>query len=141
VYSQLQNSFASLAAFTAQTPADAKSTLVSQSAPGSTGPIVYDLNADSITALKYVNGYNSGPISITPNVSDVLVTVDATDGQITAVAPFLTSRGETSLHQAGSLTYNARFTAVYDAHGKNLALHGASQIVLDPKHGTAIHVR
>jgi len=137
---QLQSGFDSLLAFTATTPSSATVTQVTQSVSGSSGPPIYDVHADSVTSLKYQNTYFTGATALTPNTTDVLVTLDGTTGQINTVAPFLATRGQ-ALHQPGSQTYSAHFTAVYDAHGKNLAPNGASQLNIDPKHGTATSIR
>ena len=130
-----QSGFESLLAFTATTPSTGTITNVAASVSGSSGPPVYHIHADSITGVKYQNTYFTGATSVTPNSPDVLVTLDGTSGQINTIAPFFATRGQT-LHQPGSPTYTAHFTAVYNAHGKNLAPQGASQLVLDPKHGT-----
>jgi hypothetical protein len=129
---EYQSGFDSLLAFTATTPSSATITETGQSVSGSSGPPIYDVHADTVTSIKYVNDYNSTPITVTPNTSDALVTLDGTTGQINAVAPFVATRGQ-ALHTPKSLTYTAHFTAVYDKHGKNLAPNGASQLVLDPK--------
>jgi len=138
LYTQLQTGFDSLLAFTATTPSDAKCTLVSQ--PGASGPFLYDLHADTITGIKYVNLYYSNPITLTPNTSDALVSIDSTTGQIATIAPYVATRGGALQAKSGALTFTAHFTGVFDAHGKNLAPSGASQLVLDPKHGTMVSV-
>ncbi|MFX8106475.1 hypothetical protein ABTK92_19180, partial [Acinetobacter baumannii] len=63
---------------------------------------------------------------------------DATTGQVAALAPFVLKRG--AVHPArqqigGKLTFEASFSALYDAHGKNLAPHGAQRVVLDGRSG------
>jgi hypothetical protein len=93
------------------------------------------VHADTVTSIKYVNAYYSNPIVVSPGTSDALVSIDSTTGQITSVAPFVATRGASLQHKSGSLQYTAKFTAIYDAHGKNLAPYGASSIVFDPKHG------
>jgi len=77
---------------------------------------------------------------LTPGTTDALVTIDSTSGLVTAVAPFVAIRGAAAVSSktANGLLYRAKFTAVYDAHGKNLAPNGASSIVLDPTHGSVV---
>jgi len=140
IYSSYQPGFASLLAFTATTPSTATAKVTSGTG---TGPVIYDLNANTITGLKYSNGYFFNPVSITPSTTDVLVSLDSTTGSITSVAPFVAVRG-TSLSKssgAGTVSYSAHFTGVWDAHGKNLAPSGASVLTLDSKKGAVVSVR
>ena len=140
LYSQVQSGFQGLLSFTATTPSSATSSVTGTSSPSGGSPIVFDVHADKITGLKYVNGYFLNPISVTPNVSDTLVTIDSTTGNFVSLLPFVATRGVSAKPTitAAGLVYIAHFTAVYDAHGKNLAPNGASSITLDPKHGTVV---
>ena len=137
LFSQLQTGFDSFLTFNATTPGDATSTLVSQAG----GPFVYDLHADEITSLIYTNNYRGASHSYSPDTSDVLVSIDSTSGQISSVAPFTAVRGTPIQSTKGSLEYRGKFSAVYDMNGKNLAPNGASDLVLDSKHGAVQSVR
>ena len=140
VFTQIQSGFESLVAFTATTNSTATATLNSTNAPGSTGPLVYDLHADSITGIKYTNAYYDAPVSIAPGTTDALVTIDSTTGEVSLVAPFAATRGTsvTSTKTSKGLQYLARFTGVWDAHGKNLAPNGVTSLTIDPHHGNLL---
>jgi len=140
LYSSYQPGFASLLAFTATTPSTATAKVTSGTG---TGPVIYDLKANSITGLKYANGYFNAPVSITPSTTDVLVSIDSTTGAITAVAPFVAVRGSSFSESSGvgTVSCSAHFTGIWDAHGKNLAPAGASVLTLDTKKGGVVSVR
>jgi hypothetical protein len=137
LFAQLQTGFDSFLTFNATTPGNATSTLVSQVG----GPFVYDLHADEITGLVYTNNYRGASHSYSPDTSDVLVSIDSTTGQINSVAPFTAVRGLPLQSAKGSLEFHGKFTAVYDRNGNNLAPNGASDLVLDSKHGAVQSVR
>jgi hypothetical protein len=69
------------------------------------------------------------------------VSIDSTTGQVTSIAPFLVARGIPLQSSKASLEFHAQFLAVYDGNGKNLAPTGATDLVLDPKHGSVLSVR
>jgi WD40-like Beta Propeller Repeat len=140
VYTQQQNGFQSLVSFQATTPADATITLESQTGSPTGGPVVYDLHADDITALKYANLYVDTPVGITVGTSDVLLTIDSNSGTVDAVAPFLATRGgkPTCVKGNGTLTYTGHFTGVWNSNGKNVAPSGATKLVLESKSGSLI---
>jgi hypothetical protein len=77
-------------------------------------------------------------VSISPNVSDCLISFDATTGFITTAAPFIATKTaqKPGRKLSGSIaTYTGKFAAIYDNKGKNLAPSGASQVSLDLKTG------
>jgi len=142
LYSQVQSGFDSLLTFSATTPSSASATLQAGTGGSNDGPFVYDLHADDITSLKYVNSYYDVPTSLAPGTSDTLVTIDNQAGTIQSVAPFLATRGSSlkPVKTATGVSYKAHFLAVYDAHGKNLAPKGASALIMDAKHGSIVSV-
>ena len=136
IYTQQNGGFAGLVSFTATTPSSSTVTLDSR-AGAAGGPLVYVVYADDVTSLKYTTAYFDSPVVVTPNTHDVLVTIDYTSGQVTSVSPFVATRGSAlkATNTPSGARYAAKFTAVYDAHGKNLAPSGASAIILNPKSG------
>jgi len=141
IFPQIQTGLASLLTFTATTPSAATATAVQPGTNGN-GPFVYDVHADDVTSIKYTNSYYVPATTVTPGVSDTLVTVDSSLGAIQAVAPFVVTRGSKvkPVRTASGLQYTAHFTGVWDANGKNLAPSGASKIVVDGTHGKVVSV-
>ncbi|HWD38430.1 MAG TPA: hypothetical protein VG944_06250, partial [Fimbriimonas sp.] len=131
LWTQRGDGFGSFASFSATTPS--KLTITQQNSGGSGGALVYLAKADVITKIVYTNDYFGAYSGIASTGSQALISVSATTGQIDTVAP-LTEPGLQRLSRGGT-SYEGRFTAVYDAHGKNLARSGASHIELDPKTG------
>ena len=140
IFPQIQTGLASLLTFTATTPSTATVTAVQPA--GGSGPFVYDVHADDITSLKYTNSYYVPATTVTPGVSDAVVTVDSSAGAIQSIAPFVLTRGSSvkSVRTASGLQFTAHFTGVWDSHGKNLAPNGASAILVDGKHGKVLSV-
>jgi hypothetical protein len=131
--------FGSLVAFTANTPADAA--IQAPSSPAGGAPMVFMLTADSITSIGYINNYfNPGTTISLTSTPTVVVSVDALTGQVDLVAPAAAS-AKLAKNADGTVTYNAKFTAVYDGTGKNLAASGARQLVLNPKTGSLVSFR
>ena len=66
----------------------------------------------------------------------MLVSINSNNGFVGFIAPFLETRsvGQSS-RQGDRLTYHAQFSGVFDAKGKNLAPHGASDLTVDVKTG------
>jgi hypothetical protein len=129
--------------FQATTPTKATITPESQS---SSGPLVYDLHADSLTAIKFINDYNTASTTIATGagISDAVVSISSVNGQVLAVAPFAVvgSAAKPALSKTGTqLTYNGKFLGVWNGQGKNLTPGGASQLVLDANTGKIVSYR
>ena len=135
--SQSGSQFGSMVAFTANTPADA----AIQAPATSTGyaPMAFTITADSITSIGYVNNYFDAGTTVTlTSTPSVVVTIDATTGQVDLVAPAATPKASPTKNADGTLTYKASFKAVYDGKGRNLAPNGASSLTVDPKSGKLV---
>jgi len=141
ILSQLQTGFDSLISFNATTPSSTTVTLLDQTPAQGTGPFVYDVHGQTLNNVTYTNNYYGAIHPATLDASDCLVSIDSTTGQVTSIAPFLVARGIPLQSSKASLEFHAHFTAVYDGSGKNLAPTGASDLVLDPKHGSVLSVR
>ena len=135
VLSQSNDAFTSFFAFSAATPSSAS---ITPAASGGGSTSVYTVAADAITLYRYVNGYSSALVSVTPaaNTRRMLVSINSNNGFVGFIAPFLETRsvGQSS-RQGDRLTYHAQFSGVFDAKGKNLAPHGASDLTVDVKTG------
>jgi hypothetical protein len=141
ILSQLQTGFDSLISFNATTPSSTTVTLLDQTPAQGTGPFVYDVHGQTLNNVTYTNNYYGAIHPATLDASDCLVSIDSTTGQVTSIAPFLVARGIPLQSSKASLEFHAQFLAVYDGNGKNLAPTGASDLVLDPKHGSVLSVR
>jgi len=122
------NGFASFLSFTCTTPTTALIT-ADPVTPGQAN-LIYRLSGDAITSLKFINGFGAAVNSVTTsNSKQAVVAVNAGTGGIVSIliglkmAPLVSKSGT---------VYAGTFTGVYDAHGKNLAPNGASQVVLSP---------
>jgi len=126
----------SFAKFSAVTPATAK--ITQQSGSGAVTNVVFQLTADSINDIRYMNGYATTPVIVIPGngvtaVKGALISFSASNGHVVLVIPFNSSKRAVS--KTGALEYSGTFTAVYDASGKNLAAGGATHVSIDPKTG------
>jgi hypothetical protein len=144
LWGQVNDVFASLVTFTATTP----STSVVTPQTGGSGPLVFTIQADSITGLKYTDAYLGLVTSVLPNngtnSSSALVSFNATTGQVDTVAPFLATKSASLLkatHNGSQLVYNGKFAGIWNAAGKNLAPSGATQVVIDGVHGKLVSFR
>jgi hypothetical protein len=134
--------FSSLLTFTATTPSSA--TITPQGTTGNSS-LVFDLAANSITGLKYTNGYYATTTTVVPGasaaISNVLVSFSATSGQVDTVAPFLATRSAAkpvSKSVGNQLVCSGKFLAIWDAQGHNLAPGGATQVVIDQSSGKLV---
>lgn len=133
--SQVGSQFGSLVAFTATTPSSA--TVTSPTTSGAAAPLVFNITADSITQIGYINNYfNPGTTMSLTSTPSVVVTVDGSTGQVDLVAP--AAKPATSRTSGLNVTYSGTFKALYDKSGKNLAPSGASEITVDPKSGKLV---
>lgn len=134
-----------MSGFVAFTTSAPSTTTVTQENGTGYGELVYDVHSKSITGLKYTNGYYSQIVNALPDIgsgdTDVLISFDSTTGQVTSLAPFVQTR--TALKprsQSLGTMFQARFSAVWDGKGHDLAPNGASQVVLDPNSGKPVSV-
>ena len=72
-----------------------------------------------------------------PSSTGALVAFDAADGSVVAVVPYAANRSVPT-HSGNLATYTGHFTAVFDAHGKNLAPSGAKSVTLNEKTGKLV---
>ncbi|HWD39842.1 MAG TPA: hypothetical protein VG944_13415 [Fimbriimonas sp.] len=143
LYAQKGPVIKSFFSFTATTPSSAVITPANSSGDGA--PMVFSIAADAVTRLVFTNGYTLPATIISPSgATSVMISFDATDGTISTVAPLAatTKAARTLKPNAtnGDVVYNAKFLAVYDGKGKNLAPTGASQVVIGSK-GQLLSVR
>lgn len=143
LFGQNGDLFSSIFSFQATTPSSA--TITPAASQSGAGALVFNLHADSIKRMTYVNDYYGSPTTISPiGDTDALVSFSSTDGQVTLVAPFAISRDVKSARPTivgGNLLYAGSFLALYNSKGKNLAPSGASQILIDPKSGGLVSWR
>lgn len=150
LWGQNGTAFASLLVFTSSAPSSATITPEAASSGygymgGASGALVFDIHAKSITGLKFTNGYYAQVTTVIPGgasaQSDALVSFDASSGSVSAIAPFIATRGALKPEQQGdSLTFDARFLGVWDGKGKNLAPQGASEVTIDRKTGKMLRL-
>ena len=135
--SQNSGQFGSLVAFTAPTPSSAAiQTPGDESAKAS---MIFTITADGVTSIGYINNYfNSGTTITLSSTPSVVVSIDASTGQVDLVAPAADSKSSSVKNADGTVTYNGRFKGLYDAVGKNLAPSGASRLTIDPKTGKLV---
>jgi|GEM_PF-650325 len=133
LYAQVGAQFGSLVAFTTTTPSTATVSTPSTATGGQ--PLSFLITGDNITSLGYSDSYFSTGLTYTYTGTnpDAVVTIDATTGQVDAVALAAAKPALTS--SSGHLTYSGKFNAIYDNTGKNLTPTGATQLVVDTKTG------
>jgi len=134
--------FASLMTFAATTPSTAKIT----PPPPATGngALIFQLGADAITNVTFTNTYNGSHTSLNfTTTPTIIISVDGTTGFVEFVAAGTYGKKvATPSRSAGTTTtYNGRFTAIYDATGKNLAPSGATTLEVDSTTGKLISFR
>jgi len=130
----------SFAKFSAVTPSTAK--ITQQSGTGTVTNVVFQLTADSINDIRYMNGYVSTPVIVIPAngvtaVKGALISFSASNGKVVLVIPFNSSKRLVS--KTGALEYSGTFTGVYNASGKNLASSGATHVAIDPASGKLLN--
>jgi len=135
--SEDQSQFGSCLAFIAKTPADA--TITPPTSVGGSGPLVYQISADEITAMVWTNTVNGLRISVEPATSTVYVSIDAATGKVDSIVPAAVPAKATN--SPAVRTYTGKFSAVYDGTGKNLAPGGATQVNFDAKTGKLVSAR
>ncbi|HWD41893.1 MAG TPA: hypothetical protein VG944_23840 [Fimbriimonas sp.] len=133
IWSQLGDGFGSFVSISATTPS--KLTITQQS-PGTSGsPSVFLAKADAVTKIVYSNSYYGALTAITPTGStQALISISTTSGQVDAIGP-LAEPATLSSAAANRLAYDGKFTALYDAKGKNMAPAGASHVEFDKRTG------
>jgi hypothetical protein len=138
--SQNGQQYGGICGFTTTTPSTATVTAASV-ATGA--PLVFTLSGDNITMIEYSNSFFNlhGETLIQPTGTNpnALVAVDPYSGGIDTVAVAASVLTSSSSKVSGAnLTYSAKFTAIYDKTGKNLAPSGAKQVVLNSTTGKLI---
>ena len=130
--------FSSFLSFTCTTPSTATVT-ADPVTPGQSN-LLYRLNGDAITSIKFLNGFGAAVSSVsTGNAKQAVVAFNGGTGGIVSILIGLKMSPVISKNRIGSVV-NGVFTAVYDAHGKNLAPKGASTVTLG-KDGEIVSVR
>jgi len=119
--------FSSFLTFTATTPTSA-TVSVDPVTPGQSN-LIYRINADAITSIKFMNGFGSAvqTVTVPSGTKQALVGFNASTGGIVSI---LVGLKMNPLKSKQGVVYNGAFTGVFDAHGKNFAANGASQVVL-----------
>lgn len=125
----------SLLVFTATTPTTAH---ITQQTSGNLTNSIFQVKADSLTSMKYVNGMYGNGTTVLPQsgfttVTGAIVSFDNSTGLVALVAPFSSAKRAAS--KAGTVAFIGRFSAVFDGKGKNLAPTGCSLLVIDAKSG------
>ena len=130
LYGMIGPSFASVLSFTATTPATATA-VADPVAPGAIS-IVYKLSADAITSIKYVNDFGGAlnSVSLAASTKSAIVSFDGGTGFVSAVVPVAAKRAPVITKRGQNTTLTGNFTAVFDAHARNLAPNGASEVVI-----------
>jgi len=132
----------SFLSFTATTPTSATLTVdpVSQNSSN----LIYRVNADAITSLKFVNGVGSLINSVlTPTgVKGAVISYNAATGTVSTVLTLSSKRAvaPVATKQGSSLVYSGSFAGVYNASGQNLSPGGATQVVL-AKNGEVLSLK
>ena len=114
--------FSSFLSFTCTTPTTATVT-ADPVTPGQSN-LIYRLNGDAITSIKYVNGFGAAVYSVsTGGAKQAVVAFNGGTGGIVSILIGLKMAPVASKTGDGAV-YSGTFTGVYDAHGKNLAAAG-----------------
>jgi hypothetical protein len=146
LYGMVRSNFASFLAFDAITRSSVD---IDVPPPGGISPTNFFATitaADSITMLRYVNGFSTPKITVVDPavasnfVQGAVVSFDASNGTVAAVIPFNRSRsGEkpTRTEQDGKVTYRGEFLGVWDEKGKN---HDgpATEVTMDLRTGKVL---
>lgn len=132
--------FGGICGFATTTAADAT---VSSPSGTSGQPLVFTLGGDNITMIEYTNSifdlYGETLVALSGTTKSALVTVDVYTGGIDTVATAASVVRQTATRvPGGNLTYTAKFKAIYDSKGSNLAPAGATQVVVNPATGKLI---
>lgn len=109
--------------------------------------MIFDLKADHITALRYVDDLYGMPVTVLPaggfpTASGVIVSYSATTGHLQSILPFSSSKsrpGPVSRKAIVGLVYQGAFLGAFDCvTGRNLAPKGAASVTLDSKTGRLV---
>jgi len=133
LYSLNGDALNSFLSFTATTPTTATATADPVS-PGANN-IIYKLNADAITSIKFANGLGGlvNAPTIGAGTKSAIVSFNGGSGAISSVVTVASKvSAKLVISKRGEQTIlTGAFNGAFDAHGKNLALSGATQIVLN----------
>lgn len=123
-----------------------------QTPPGLNAPnFVFDVQTgDAITGLQFSNDFFLPPVTVLPfspegsSVTGAIVDFNASTGKVSAVLPYTANRGAQTppvADAAGARVYRRRFVGIWDADGRNVAPHGASEARFDPATGKLLSFR
>jgi dipeptidyl aminopeptidase/acylaminoacyl peptidase len=141
LWSTVGSGFGSCVSFQAQTPSTAS---ITPQGSATTSSLVFLIQADSITNLKYTNAYYgavSTPISASTTTPEALISFNSTTGAVEITIPFLETRAGKTVRASASgknLVYSGTIPAIYNAKGQNIAPAGAHQVTIDPKTGKLV---
>ena len=74
--------------------------------------------------------------AIPAGTTGALVAFSFSDGSVVAVIPYAANKSVPT--KTSNATYTAKFTAIFDAKGNNLAPTGASSVTFDPSTGKLV---
>jgi Tol biopolymer transport system component len=150
------NTITALAFDTAGAPASRAAALV---VPYSTERLIFQVKADdsftqnlspqiNYVSINRLDGtiLSRETVDLPNGTKGAVVSFDGTTGQVATISPYgigASSVGSapTVVQQGSQSVFQGHFLAVFDAAGKNLAPHGASQIHLDSKTGELLSVQ
>lgn len=140
---QVGGFFSSIVTFTATTPSSAH--ITAEPAQAGAPVVVYLFAADSITDLRFTNGYYTGPTVVIPTqspaVKQTLISVNTTTGTVVSSVPVASKMAPKASKTSGRLAYDGQFAGIFDAHGKNIAPGGANHVEFNAKTGAVVSFR
>ena len=146
LYGMVRSNFATFLAFDAVTRSSVDIDVPPPSGINPTNFFATITAADSITMLRYVNGFSTPKITVVdPTVASTfvqgaVVSFDASNGTVAAVIPFNRSRsGEkpSRTEQGGKVTYRGEFLGVWDEKGKKSDAP-ATEVTMDLRTGKVL---
>jgi len=142
IYSAFGDRFCSILSFTATTPTSATAT--ADPVIFGEANLIYRLNADAITSIKFMNGFGgvTNAPTIKASVKSAVVSISSATGMVSSVltvASKMASSAVVTKQGEGKLLTDL-FAGVYDSHGQNLAPAGAASVLLN-KNGEVVSVR
>ncbi|RYG38072.1 hypothetical protein EON81_04725 [bacterium] len=101
-----------------------------------TGAKTYTIEADRLTALKYINKpfFNAvNTVSASGTANGAIVSLDTENGVVQSIVVFQETRGAkpSVQKQGGRRVIEGSILSVWDAKGKDLAPQGATRVTLD----------
>ncbi len=122
------------------------STVVNQTVNDTKGTdLVFSITTtEGLASMRYApinGGVPAAPVvpAIPAGSTGALVAFSFSDGSVVAVIPYAANKSvPTKTLGASKATYTAKFTAIFDAKGNNLAPKGARSVTLDPSTGKLV---